>query len=163
MHNITVNTDSGYRRQITKMLVPYLHPGRGGKKMSQTAQDRWNAAHYKQMKFSVHPSVAVKFKSVCEKQRVSMASVIMKLMCDYSEIDRDPLENPIRDMTATRRLRRKEMCSTIKTVEAILNAESRSLSKIPENFQDSDTYVESERIVEALETALDSLEDVYNS
>jgi hypothetical protein len=91
-----------------------------------------------------------------------MASVITKFMGDYSDTVCISQVTPKNDKTSTRRLRRKEMQSAIVSVTAILNAEAGSLGRIPENFQDSDTYAESERIVEALEVAIESLEEVYS-
>lgn len=130
--------------------------------MPQTAKDRWNTAHYKQMKFSLSPTIAEAFKSVCEKHGLSMASVIAKFMCDYCEIDSLAPKKKNQDKTATRRLRRKEMQEIIATVTALLNAEAGSLDRMPENFRDSNIHAETERIVEALEIAIESLEEVYN-
>jgi len=130
--------------------------------MPQTAKDRWNASHYKQMKFSLSPTIAKEFKSTCEEQDLSMASVIGKFMCEFSKIDYTANKKPKSDKTVTRKQRRKEMCTIISMVTAILTAEKESLNKTPDNFRNTETYEESERIVDALGDALESLEDVYN-
>jgi hypothetical protein len=54
------------------------------------------------------------------------------------------------------------MNAIITTITAIYSKESKSLDKIPENFKDSDAYIESERIVGALETALEFIKEVYD-
>lgn len=129
--------------------------------MALSKNDRWNASHYKQMKFSTPPLVADNFKSACETNGVSMASVIINFMRAYSasapaEINKFHTVN-----TSTRRLRRKELRAVIDTVSKIHKAELGSLDNIPENFRDADTYADTENIVEALETAIESLNEVY--
>jgi hypothetical protein len=132
--------------------------------MPQSSKDRWNAAHYKQMKFSTPPQVATQFKLTCESQNLSMASVIVNFMCDYTGLSsishKDSQKMKLH--TGTRKLRRKEMLFIIDTVTSIYNAEAGTLDKIPENFRETDAYVNTEEIVEALETALESLKNVYS-
>jgi hypothetical protein len=113
------------------------------------------------MKFWTPSSVAGEFKSTCEKQGLSMSSVIINFMCDYSAVSCPAEEKSQSDRMATRKLRRKEMLAAITIVSSIHNAEAGSLSRIPENFHDTDSYAETERIVEELEEALESLENIY--
>lgn len=123
--------------------------------------DRWNANHYKQLKFSLHPEIADAFKSACAERGLSMASVISQFMCDYSDIHHTNAIKLEPDKLASRRLREKAMYAVITTITAIYNKEAESLAKIPVNFRDSDAYTETERIAEALETALEFAKDVY--
>jgi S-adenosylmethionine hydrolase len=132
--------------------------------MPQTAKDRWNFAHYKQMKFWTPLQVAAKFKSICEKQNISMASVIIQFMCEYSAMDINAQKNMHTNNpdTGTRKLRRKEMHKAIKKVTAIYEAEAGTLTRIPANFHGTDTYSLTKDIVEALETAIETLKSVYD-
>jgi hypothetical protein len=113
------------------------------------------------MKFSLNPTVADAFKSVCEKRGLSMASVVSDFMCNFSDTYHATPIKPKQDKTATRKLRKKEMRSIITSMAAIHDKEAELLEKTPENFRDSDAYAETERIVEALETALELIIEVY--
>ena len=114
------------------------------------------------MKFYIQPTIANDFKSVCETSGVSMASVITKFMCNYSAHTPVDVQEKRPEKSTTRRLRRKKMHAVIDTVAEILELEFGTLDRIPENFRDADTYAETERIVDALETVLESLNEVYN-
>jgi len=129
--------------------------------MPQSAKDRWNAKHYRQMKFSVPLSVASNFKSDCEAHGVSMASVITKFMCDYSASEPAVIKKLHPVLNTSRQLRRKKMRTIVDTVEALHKAELGSLDNTPDNFRGTDVYAETENIVEALELALDALNEVY--
>ena len=132
--------------------------------MPQSSKDRWNAVHYKQMKFSTPPQVATKFKLTCESKNLSMASVIINFMRDYTGLSfisyKDPINMKLH--TGTRKLRRNEMLKIIDRLTSIYNAEAGTLDKIPTNFRETDAYINTEEIVEALETALESLKNVYS-
>ena len=92
-----------------------------------------------------------------------MASVIARFMSEYSGIDHFTADKTQHNSIATRRSRRREMDVVIIKITAIFDAETDSLDRIPENFRGTDAYAETERIVDALENALDALESVYNS
>ena len=91
-----------------------------------------------------------------------MASVIVKFMCDFSKMDHAANIKHKSDNNSTRKLRRKEMRAVISMVTAIFNAEKKLLANTPDNFKNTETYEESERIVDALDDVLESLESVYN-
>jgi len=128
--------------------------------MAQSAKDRWNSANYRQLKISAPPDVAESFKSACAANGVSMASVIVRFMREYAALGAAP-GKPKADPTATRRLRRKGVRAAIAAISDILDAEIRYLERIPESFHGSDAHVDAERSVEAMEAAIDALEEIY--
>jgi hypothetical protein len=128
--------------------------------MAQSAKDRWNAAHYRQLKISAPPDVVESFKSACAANDDSMASAIVRFMREYSDLA-SKTKSPRPGPTATRRLRRKRVGEAIGAVSGILDAESAYLGRIPENLQGGDRFADAEHSVEALEAALDALNNVY--
>jgi hypothetical protein len=126
--------------------------------MALSAKDRWNAAHYRQLKISAPPDVVYSFKSACAANNISMA--IVCFMREYSKLAAET-KKPQPDPTATRRLRRKGVRAAIAAVSDILDAESGYLDLIPENFQGGDRYADAEQSVAALEEALEALNNVY--
>jgi len=67
------------------------------------------------------------------------------------------------DMAATRRLRRIVMRTVTAMITFALNADVRSPDKAPDNFRDTEAYDKSERIVEALESAISAVGEVYDT
>jgi hypothetical protein len=89
----------------------------------KTAKERFNSAHYTQVKVSVKPDIAADFKSACNAAELSMASVLSDFMADYAQRPRKtkPAPNPF----ATRKLRRHMLGKITQQLEQLLAAEAR--------------------------------------
>ena len=121
-------------------------------KTSNEAKSRWNNAHYTQVKVSVQPAIAAKFKKKCQAKGVSMASEISRFMS---------AENKRPDTCSTRRRRRKALCSAIAQLEEIREAEKQYWDNIPINLQNGPAYEAAEQAHSALEDALELLYHAY--
>ena len=119
---------------------------------SNEAKQRWNNAHYTQIKFSIQPKIAANFKKKCQTKGVSMASEISRLMSG---------ENKKADPCSTRPLRRKSLISIIAQLENICEAEKQYLDNIPTNLQSGSAYEAAEQAVSAMEEALELLYQAY--
>jgi hypothetical protein len=125
---------------------------------SNESKQRWNEGHYTQVKVSVDRSIATAFKEACEKSGVSMASELSAYM---SKRGKESKSNPALPSVVTRRQRRKELGILIKRLERVLDAEEQGKDNIPENLSSSSVFDESERIVEAIEEALEVMREIY--
>ena len=119
---------------------------------SNQAKQRWNNAHYTQVKVSVQPEIAAEFKKKCQDKGVSMASEISRFMSR---------ENKKPDICSTRQRRRKALFLTIAGLEEILNAEKQYWDNIPINLKNGPAYEAAELAVSTLEEALDLLYHAY--
>jgi hypothetical protein len=119
---------------------------------SNEAKQRWNHAHYTQIKVSVQPEIAAEFKKKCQAKGVSMASEISRFM---SKENRKP------DICSTRKRRRKAVFSVIAQLEEIRDAEKECWDNIPINLQNGDAYEAAGQACSALDEALESLYHAY--
>ena len=122
------------------------------------SKQRWNAAHYTQVKISVAPEVASAFKAACAGYGVSMANVLSKHMAEYSDIAGKSKRNP---EYATKRQRRAAVKSIMGQLVLIRDAQERCRDNIPENLQDSDIYEVADESVSMLDEAIDLLGSIY--
>jgi hypothetical protein len=119
---------------------------------SNQAKQRWNDSHYTQVKVSVQPEIAAKFKAKCLAKGVSMASEIARFMSN---------ENKKADTCSTRQRRRKELVSVIIRLEEICDAEKEYWDNIPINMQNGERYQAAEQAYNAMEEALGLLHQAY--
>ena len=127
---------------------------------SNESKQRWNAAHYTQLKFNIKPDIASAFKAACTAADVSMASVISEFMTNYSQL---PVKSkPLPDPFATRRLRRKFINATIKQMEQLLIAEERRQDNTPENLQGSKWYEAAEQSIDVIQEVISLLGEIYS-
>jgi hypothetical protein len=119
---------------------------------SNEAKQRWNNAHYTQVKVSVQPEVAEVFKRKCQTKGVSMASEISRFMSGE-------IKKP--DVCSTRQRRRKALVSVIEQLEQICDAEKQYWDNIPINLQSGQAYEDAEQAVTAMEDALGLLYQAY--
>ena len=119
---------------------------------SNQAKQRWNNAHYTQVKVSVQPEIAAEFKKKCQAKGVSMASEISRFMSR---------ENKKSDICSTRKRRRKALFSAIAQLEEIRDAEKQYWDNIPITLQNGPAYEAAEQAVSALEEALELLYHAY--
>ena len=113
-------------------------------KTSNEAKQRWNYAHYTQIKVSVQPKIAAEFKKKCQAKGVSMTSEISRFMSR---------ENKNPDICSTRRRRKKALFVLIAQLEEIRDAEKEYWDNIPINLQNGPAYEAAEQAVSAIEEA----------
>jgi hypothetical protein len=126
---------------------------------SNESKQRFNEAHYVQLKVSVKPEVAAAFKEKCGENGVSMAGVLSQFMAAYSGATANDSLPPIK--TKTRPDRRESVKSLIAKVEQIHDAEQAYMDNIPQNLQSSPNFAAAEASVAALADAMDLLHDAY--
>jgi adenine specific DNA methylase Mod len=119
---------------------------------SNKAKQRWNDSHYTQIKVSVQPEIAAKFKAKCQVKGVSMASEISRFMSNESKKT---------DTCSTRQKRRKALGSVILLLEEICDAEKEYWDNIPINLQNGERYEAAEQAYTAMEEALGLLHQAY--
>ena len=147
-------------------------------------KQRWNAAHYVQIKVSVNPEIAAAFKAACASSGVSIASVLSKFMADYSIHPYSPcptLYEPGKtvigkneaiavkssktaapaDSLATRRLRRDAVNAIVSKMEQLVSAEESYRDRIPANLQNSMVYDAAEESIAAMYEIIELLQEVY--
>lgn len=115
-------------------------------------KQRWNDYHYTQVKVSVQPEIAVKFKEKCQSKGVSMASETPRFMSG---------ENKKTDTCSTRQRRRKPLGLVILQLEEICDAEKQYWDNIPINLQNGERYEMAEQAYTAMEEALALLYQAY--
>jgi len=128
-------------------------------KTSNEVKQRYNEAHYVQLKVSVSPQIAAAFKEKCNENGVSMAGVLSQYMAIYSgtaEKNSLPLIK-----TATRAERRESAKTLSAKLEQIRDAEEAYRDNIPANLQSSPNYDAADDTVTALDDALDLLVIAY--
>jgi len=125
------------------------------------AKTKWNAAHYKQLKFNISPKIAAEFKRACEKAGVSMACEISRFMAGYSAVAVERKAKPAEADLTTRRKRRKTVANIILQMERVLDAETESHENVPENLRNSDAYEEDEERINTIGEAVELLESIY--
>jgi hypothetical protein len=127
-------------------------------KTSNESKRRWDEAHYTQIKANIDHETAGAFKPACRAEGVSMAYVLSDFMKRYAGTASCRPDNPTVD---TRRKRRKELDALISRLECLLAAETASMENTPENPQNTERHEETERIVSALEDAVEYLREIY--
>jgi hypothetical protein len=130
-------------------------------------KQRWNEKNYAQIKVSVKPHIAKAFKDQCLARGESQASVLSRLMSEYSEED-PPEEDKTASKKATdgdkydtRRKRRKIVSGMLSPLECVLEAEEGYRDNIPSAF--TSRYETAENAVERLSTALENLQEAYTT
>jgi esterase/lipase len=126
---------------------------------SNASKQRWNAAHYTQVKASVDPAIAAAFKDACAASGVSMAGVLSNFMAGYSrmaEKNRTPAE-PL----SKRKQRRAAVKDIIAQMEQMVAAEERYLDSVPENLHGSKWHEAAEASISAMQEIIDLLGEVY--
>jgi len=122
------------------------------------AKTRWNAKHYTQVKVAVEPGTASAFKTACEQEGRSMASVLSEFMAEYGAAT---VDKPATDPLSTRRKRREAVKGLIVSMEQIRDAEERSKENIPENLRGAGAYEAAEDSIGIMEDVIDLMESVY--
>jgi len=126
---------------------------------SSEAKQRYNEAHYVQLKVSVDPKIAAAFKEKCNENGVSMAAVLAQYMAIYSGTAAKNSLPLIK--TATRSDRRESVKMLIAKLEQVRDAEETYMDNIPANLQSSPCFDAADESVTALTDALDLLLYAY--
>jgi len=126
---------------------------------SNEAKQRYNEAHYVQLKVSVSPKIAAAFKEKCNENGVSMAGVLSQYMATYSGTAAQKHLPLIK--IATRPDRRESVKTLIGKLEQIRDAEETYRDNIPANLQSSPNFEAADDSVAALADALDLLLYAY--
>ncbi len=122
-------------------------------------KQKWNEAHYTQVKVSVPHELAKAFKDKCRENGVSMAAEISNFMRDKTGSQRANIL--LADAYETRPKRRKAVLPLIEQLEYILEAEQQYMDNIPDNLRASERYEAAELTVSCLEDAVNSLSEAY--
>jgi len=125
---------------------------------SGKAKQKWNAAHYTQVKIHADPRLASAFKKACAAANVSMASVVSQLMQAYCNT---AASQNIAPDYSTRRKRRAAVNRLTRQLLLIKEAEENYAAKIPDNLQGSSVHDLAEQTVSILDEAVDLLESAY--
>ncbi|MDR0875635.1 MAG: hypothetical protein LBN12_05440 [Clostridiales Family XIII bacterium] len=121
---------------------------------SNEVKQNWNASHYTQIKVSVNPVTAERFKTFCSRSGVSMASELSRFMDKRADGGES---HPIK----TRSQRRKEIERLVLRLEQIHDAEEVYKDNIPENLQCGVRYEDAERSITLIGEAISILEEAY--
>jgi hypothetical protein len=128
-------------------------------KTSSASKNKWNAAHYAQIKIAIDPQLAEDFKALCRAENTTVTSELSRFMatrCGASATKRQK-----KDPLSTRGGRRKLLNELIRQLEQLKAAEETYISNIPANLQGSDRYEAAEQSVSDFENALDTLSNAY--
>jgi regulator of PEP synthase PpsR (kinase-PPPase family) len=126
---------------------------------SNESKQRWNTAHYKQVKVAVDPELAAEFKNACAAAEVSMASVLSEFMASYS--GRPATQKSTDDPYATRKRRRDAVNAMIAALTELTYAEERYRDNIPANLQNSSRYEDAEQSISAAYDTIELLGEIY--
>jgi hypothetical protein len=125
---------------------------------SNQSKQRWNAAHYTQVKISVDPQTASAFKAACICGGVSMAKVLGAYMSQYSSSLKKTGRTPNYD---SKRQRRAAVKSITRQLGLIKEAEEQCRDNMPESLHGSVNYENAEQCVSSLEEIIELLESAY--
>jgi len=128
---------------------------------STAAKQRWNKAHYAEIKASLRKELVGQFKAKCRENGVSIASALAELMSGYCGSVLHAKRQKRLPTYETRKKRRKAICDILRQLEDILQDESAYRENIPENLQNSIRTEYSDSSIEKLDEALEALREAY--
>ena len=141
--------------------------------MSSASKQRWNSAHYTQVKVSINPEVAAAFKSACAAAGCSMASVLQAFMADYSQpclenrhVVLPSTKKRIKEQTsknsfATRKQRRAAINAIRIQMEQLVSAEENFCNNVPENLHGSKWHEAAESSIALINEILGLMDEIY--
>jgi hypothetical protein len=127
------------------------------------AKQRWNKKHYSQVKVSVFPVVAQRFKAACVSADISMSSALVAFMTAYvdaTDAQSMPASGKKQMDLASKRGRRKLLCDLFKQLQKIKDAEEAYRDSVPENMAERIRCAEEG--LDALDGALEALSDAVD-
>ena len=142
-------------------------------KASNAAKQRWNAAHYTQVKVSVTHDTASAFKAACVKRGISMAGAIAAFMSDFANPSTGSPTHCLAGFSARQseahalrvaslKDRRKVMASVRNLIAQLISSENNCIQNVPKNLQTSENYELAQERLALLEEVFDSTRDIYD-
>lgn len=128
-------------------------------KTSTDTKQRYNEAHYVQIKVNAKPEIAAAFKESCKQSGVSMSEVLSQFMAQYPK-NATKKRTPTID-TQTRGHRRNSVKTLIQNLAMIRDAEESYMDNIPENLKSSPYSEAADDSIAALGEVIDLLESAY--
>ena len=128
---------------------------------STAAKQRWNKAHYDEIKASLKKDLVKQFKKKCKENGVSIASVLATQMSEYCGNTIRSKERKKTFLYETRPKRRKMTAIIADQLDDILQNETEYRDNIPENLQNSIRAEASDWSIEKLTEALDLIREAY--
>jgi len=128
---------------------------------STAAKQRWNKAHYAEIKASLKKDLVEQFKAKCKANGVSIASVLAAQMSEYCGRTLQPKKNKKTFSYDTRPKRRKMIAIIINQLDDILQYETGYRDNIPLNLQSSIRADAADCCIDKLTEALDAIREAY--
>jgi len=128
---------------------------------STVSKQRWNKAHYSEIKASLKKELVEKFKIKCKENEVSIASALAMLMTEYCGKTYQVKKKKKIPQYDTRPKRRKMADIIINQLEEILKGESNYRDRIPENLENSIRAEVSDISIERISEAIDAIREAY--
>jgi hypothetical protein len=125
------------------------------------AKQRWNKAHYAEIKASLDKELVRGFKEKCKENGVSIASVLAMKMREYCGKTPKPYKSKKAPQYDTRPKRRKMTASIADQIDDILQNEMDYRERIPVNLENSVRAESADSSIEKLSEALDAIRDAY--
>jgi len=130
-------------------------------KTSNASKQKWNACHYKQVKFSAKPETAAAFKAACLAAGDSMAGALSSFMLRYTGQLNEQTHPAV--SVKTLKDRRKTAVFVQNIIAALLDAEERYVGNAPENLSDSPRYEMAQERISKLQEVLEAMDEVYDN
>ena len=128
---------------------------------STAAKQRWNKAHYAEIKASLKKGLVEQFKAKCKEDGVSIASVFAVYMSDYCGIKPSQKKNEKKFQYDTLPKRRKIAKTISGQLDEMLQYEMGYRERIPENLADGIRAESADQRIENLNEALDLIREAY--
>jgi hypothetical protein len=130
--------------------------------MALAGEGRNHMQQYTQVKVSVNPSLAADFKQACIRTGVSMSGELSTFMAQKTnQLTEESKRLHRRECLATRGLRRRAVAVIVSRLEDICAAEEDYMQRIPENLQGGNACVAATQAVDALNSAIDMLNEAF--
>jgi len=128
---------------------------------STAAKQRWNKAHYAEIKASLQKELVEQFKAKCKKNGVSIASVLAAQMSEYCGRALQPKGRKKTLLYDTRPKRRKKASIIADQLDEIIQHEAAYRENIPVNLENSIRAEAADTSIEKLSAALDLIREAY--
>jgi hypothetical protein len=128
---------------------------------STAAKQRWNKAHYSEIKASLKKDAVEQFKAKCKDNGSSIAGALTALMSEYCGRTLELKARKKAPPYDTRPKRRKAASNIVGQLDEILQSETAYRENIPPNLQESIRAEASDNSIEKLGEALDALLEAY--
>ena len=120
---------------------------------------RWNSQNYRQLNLNVNPELYKTFQLACEQNGSSMRKAITEFMSSYAAAPAAKKKSA--KERNDRGYRRKAVKIITSQLAKILEDEEVYKDKIPENLVNSSRYAAAEQAVEAMEAAIELLNEAF--